>query len=236
MKGMVIKQYYHYVFKSGMDAYVRVYRLVTEDMPSILLNIPKNRGINILTIILTFLAVISCNNDDAKIDDDIKLDIVAKVELPQRPGSRPETTMDVPHVQIGVEPVPNINDELFRRVYSIPGIENRRSVVSPWQGLWLNEELTVFVPEAIIGGREFAHIHADGSLHIFLEHDRALEAVKTGWAVSHPFAVQRLDGWDGFVMLYTPQSFSELDVTFQLIVDGYNYVTGQSILATDYYN
>jgi hypothetical protein len=64
-----------------MDAYLE-YKLVTEDMPSILLNILKNRGINILTIILTFLAVMSCNDDDAKIDDDTKLDIVAKVELP----------------------------------------------------------------------------------------------------------------------------------------------------------
>ena len=190
-----------------------------------------------LTIVLTFLIVISCNNDDSKIDsdanNDIVIDVVTQVELPKRPGSRPETTTGVPHVQIGVEPVPNINDELFRRVYSIPGIENRRSVVSPWQGLWLNEELTVFVPEALIGGREFAHIHADGSLHIFLEHDRALEAVKTGWAVFHPFAVQQ--GWDGFVMLYTPLSINELDVTFQLIVEGYNNVTGQSLVATDYY-
>ena len=36
-------------------------------------------------------------------------------------------------------------------------------------------------------------------------------------------------------MLYTPQSIDELNVTFQLIVNGYNYVTGESILASDYY-
>lgn len=69
----------------------------------------------------------------------------------------------------------------------------------------------------------------DGSLHIFLEPDRADEAVEAGWAVHHPFAVDNRDGGDGFVMLYTPQSLDELDVTLQLILDGYNFVTGQAV-------
>ena len=38
----------------------------------------------------------------------------------------------------------------------------------------------------------------------------------------------------GFVMLYTPQSMAELEVTFQLIVDGYNCVTGKKVHAKDY--
>jgi len=184
--------------------------------------------------------VISCSNDNSIIDNDIvnndiAVDVVATVELPKRSGSRPETTMGVPHIQIGVELVSEVNEELFRRVYSIPGIENRPSVIAGWRGLWLTEEVTVFVPGAVISGREFGHIHDDGSLHIFLEPSRSNEAVGTCWAIFHPFAVQHLAGWDGFVMLYTPQSINELNVTFQLIVDGYNYVTGQNLLATDYY-
>jgi hypothetical protein len=63
--------------------------------------------------------------------------------------------------------------------------------------------------------------------------ERAREVVEAGWAVWHPWAKKR-EGWEGFVMLYTPQSMEELEVTFQLIVDGYNYVTGKSVLATDY--
>ena len=163
------------------------------------------------------------------------VDVVGTVELPKRPGSRPETTTGVPHVQIGVAFVQEVNTELFRRVYSIPGIENRPSVIAGWRGLWLTEQVTVVVPEALISGREFGHIHDDGSLHIFLEPSRASEAVEACWAIFHPFAVQNMDGWDGFVMLYTPQSIDELNVTFQLIVDGFNYVTGQNLLATDYY-
>ena len=123
------------------------------------------------------------------------MDVVATVEtveLPKRSGSRPETTMDVPHVQIGVELVSEVHEELIRRVYSIPGIENQPSVVVGWQGLSLTDQVTVLEPEALIGGREFAHIHDDGSLHIFLELSRSHEAVATCWAIFHPFAVQRL--------------------------------------------
>ena len=214
--------------------------LVTEIMSYLLLQIFKKRGINKLTIVLTFLTVISCNKDDPIPDNDIdsviELGANAKVEIPKRSGPRPETTVNIPHVQIGVKPVSEVNEELFRRVYSLPGIENRKSVIAGWRGLWLNEQVTVFVPEATIDGREFAHIHDDGSLHIFLDPFRSIEAVDSCWAIFHPFAVQGREGWDGFVMLYTPQSIEQLNVTFQLIVDGYNYVTAQNLLATDYYS
>ena len=167
------------------------------------------------------------DNSSSKLED--------KNSLPFRSGVRPETTMGIPHVQIDVELVPEIHEEMIRRIYAIPGIDDQPSVVASWRGLWISEDLTVLEPDALIGGREFAHIHADGSLHIFLDRRRANEAVEAAWAIFHPYAVQGLEGWDGFVMLYTPQSFDELDVTFQLIVDGYNNVTGQTIVATDYY-
>ncbi len=157
------------------------------------------------------------------------------VPLPIRSGVRPITTSDVPHTQIGVEPVPAVNTELFRRVYMLPEVEQRPSISSfpgTW-GLWLGDNLTLAHPEVITAGREFAHIHPDGSLHLSLEPNRAREAVEARWAISHPWADQR-EGWEGLVLLYTPRSMEELDVTFQLIVDSYNFITGQNIQATDY--
>lgn len=184
-----------------------------------------------LFLYISTLLLSGCSSsDDLDVDDDFDAE-----GLPARCDSRPETTTGVPHVQIGVELVPEVNEELFRRVYSLPGIENRPSVIAAWRGLWLTDQVTVVVPAALISGREFGHIHDDGSLHIFLEPSRANESVAACWGVFHPFAVQQQAGWDGFVMLYTPQSINELNVTFQLIVDGYNYVTGQNLLATDYY-
>ncbi len=185
----------------------------------------KNR-LFLKTILLVMLVIVVAARETMGKDD---------VPLPKRASPRPKTTPDVPHIQIGVEPVPEVNTELFRRVYILPGVEKRPSIISlpgAW-GLWLDDKLTLVHPEVIIAGREFAHIHPDGSLHASLAPKRAREAVQTGWAIRHPWADQR-EGWAGFVMLYTPQSMEELDVTFQLIVDSYNFVTGQNIQATDY--
>lgn len=155
--------------------------------------------------------------------------------LPKRATPPPETSTRVPHVQLWVEAIPEINAELLRRVAALPKVEIRPTVVSlrGAKGFWLLEELALSRPDVIVGGREFAHMHPDGSLHASLSPERAREAVKAGWAVRHPWADKRR-GWEGFVMLYSPQSMDELDVTFQLIVDGYNFVTGKSVRAKDF--
>jgi len=154
--------------------------------------------------------------------------------LPLRKGPPPKTTPGVPHVQIGVKPVPAVHKEMFRLVFSLPGVENRPSIISlpGARGLWLSDSLKLVHPEVIIAGREFAHIHPDGSLHIALSEKRAEQAIQKGWAIKHPWASER-KGLGGFVMLYTPQSIKELRVTFRLIVDSYNYITGKKIKAKD---
>jgi phospholipase/carboxylesterase len=198
------------------------------------------RGISsIPVILLAFLLLISCNKEEFLIDENDSNDDPSTpleyVTLPKRPGPRPETTTGIPHIQIDVELVPEVHEEMIRRIFSVPGIEEEPSVIAQWRGMWLKEDVDVAQPEALIEGREFGHIHDDGSLHIFLDSRRAIQAVDAGWAVFHPFAVQELRGWEGFVMLYTPQSIEELDVTFQLIVDAFNYVSGQTLSATDFY-
>ena len=158
----------------------------------------------------------------------------SNLTLPIRPGVRPRTTSDVPHTQIGVNLVPEVNTEMFRRVFSVPGLEQHVSSGSfaGTQGLWIAENIPILYP-ALITGQEFGHIHPDGSLHITLDPERAAEAVQARWAIFHPWAYQA--GREGLVMLYTPQSMEELDTVFQLIVDAFNYFTGQNIQATDYY-
>ncbi len=155
--------------------------------------------------------------------------------LPERAGARPQTTPGVPHVQIGVTSVPTVDAALVRRVATLPGVDVRPTVISlpGAKGFWLDEGLALARPEVIVGGREFAHVHPDGSLHASLAPDRAREAIRAGWAVAHPWADQRA-GWEGFVMLYTPQSMAELEVTFQLVVDGYNFVTGRAVTTADH--
>lgn len=148
-------------------------------------------------------------------------------ELPIRETPVPRTTNGVPHVQIGVQPVPEISAALLTRVSGNPGVEVRDTVVSlPGAlGFWINEDVSLARPEVIVGGREFAHLHPDGSLHASLPPELAKRAIGAGWAVGHPWADQR-PGWEGFVMIFTPVTLEELEVTFALIQESYTFVTG----------
>lgn len=155
------------------------------------------------------------------------------MEIPRRKRPRPPTHQGMPHAQIGIQPVPEIHAELFRRCYSLPYVQNRPTVISVpgARSLWLREDLPLAHPEVIARGREFAHIHPDGSLHVALPPERAREAVEKGWAEPHPMA-QYL-GNDGMVMLYTPLDMDELDVVFGLILGSYNFVTGRNLSPED---
>src|SRR5512143_3585379 len=149
------------------------------------------------------------------------------ISLPKRSGPRPLTNKNMPHSQVGVQPVPDVNAELFRRAFALPDVTKKPTVISVpgARALWLDESLPLAQP--VMAGREFAHIHPDGSLHASLSPERAREAIEAGWAEPHPVAEQL--GMAGLVMLYTPRTMEELDVVVALIVDSYNYVTGRSI-------
>ena len=140
----------------------------------------------------------------------------------------------MPHTQIDVQAVPEVNDELFRLAFSLPGVENRPSAFSlpGARGMWLRDEVTLIHPDQIVSGREFAHIHPDGSLHASLPLDRASQAIEAGWAEAQPIADQL--GIPGLVMLYTPQTFEELETVFQLVLDSYNFVTGSSLDVSEF--
>ena len=150
-------------------------------------------------------------------------------EYPKRKNSRPPTNKGMPHSQIGVEPIPELNAELFRRCFALPDVTNRPTVISVpgARALWLREDLPLVHPEVIARGREFAHIHPDGSLHVVLPPESARQAIEKDWAELHPIA--HYMGHEGMVMLYTPLDLDELDVVFQLVMESYNYVTGRSL-------
>jgi len=147
--------------------------------------------------------------------------------LPVRETPRPATTNGVPHVQIGVKAEPALTEELLNRVAKLPGIDVRPTVISlpGAKGFWITEGVPLAHPEAIVGGREFAHVHPDGSLHAALDPEKARAAVAAGWATPHPWSTRR-PGWGGFVMIYTPTNEQELDLVFQLVLDSYEFVTG----------
>lgn len=154
----------------------------------------------------------------------------ALVALPVREGDRRETTHGVPHIQLDAVPVPDVDTELRRRVYLLPGVEERESELSlpGTSSLWLADDIDIVRSDVLLSGREIAHIHPNGSLHVWLPVDRAKEVAETKWGELHPW-VGREDFWDGMAMIYTPESAEDLEVTMRLIVDAYNYITGADL-------
>lgn len=150
--------------------------------------------------------------------------------LPVRAGPRRETTGDVPHVQIDAPRVRELDVGLRNRAFALPGVDNLESVRSlpGARGLAVSDDTTLVRPDVIAGTREFAHFHPDGSLHVWLPVDRAIEVDEKKWGELHPW-VGRDGFWDGVVMLYTPESADELDVLMRVILDAYNFVTGADV-------
>ncbi|MDC0949090.1 DUF5519 family protein [Gammaproteobacteria bacterium] len=147
-------------------------------------------------------------------------------ELPQRQSPIPRTTDGVPHLQIGVDPVPELSSELLKRVADMPGVVVRNTVISlpGARGFNVKDGIQLTRPEVIVGGREFAHMHPDGSLHASLPLALANDAIAAGWAVAHPWADQR-PGWAGFVMIFTPTTADELAAVLDLVDASYRHVT-----------
>jgi len=154
--------------------------------------------------------------------------------LPDRENPRPETTDGIPHIQIDVEAVPELSAQLLLQVSKIAGVELRGTVVgrSGSTGFWLHEDINLTHPEAVVRGREFAHLHPDGSLHASLPPELAVKAIEAGWAIHHPWAAKK-QGMKGFVMIYTPVSMDELEVVLHLIMESYAFVTGIETASTD---
>src|SRR5215210_1148352 len=148
--------------------------------------------------------------------------------LPKRSGSRPSTTPTNPHTQLEQNPQLEVIEELARRVFALPGVEERSSAISVpgARALWLREDVPAGPQEAFMVGREFAHIHPmpDGSLHAALPPEVAEEAISKGWAEQHPVARM---GYipQNVVMIYGPRDEQEVEVVAGLVVEAYRYTT-----------
>ncbi|MGI9475311.1 MAG: luciferase family protein [Hyphomicrobiaceae bacterium] len=148
------------------------------------------------------------------------------LKLPKRTGPLPYVSSHVPHVQVGVEPDPEISKELLRRVSNMPGIEIRDTVMSmPGAlGFRLAKDVELARPDLGVRQREFAHMHPDGSLHAFLSPELAVRAVNAGWGAHHPYS-GKWPKFKGFVMIFTPMTKSDLRVVLQFVRESYKLVT-----------
>jgi hypothetical protein len=150
-------------------------------------------------------------------------------ELPRRKGPRPRTTPTNPHTQLDQNPGPSIVEELARRMFALPDVEERPSAISVpgARAMWLSEGVPAGPREGFMIGREFAHIHPmpDGSLHAALPPEVAEVAVEKGWAEQHPVARM---GYipENVVMIYAPRDDQELEIVVGLLEESRRYATG----------
>jgi hypothetical protein len=140
--------------------------------------------------------------------------------LPPRTGECPRVTDGIPHIQLDQTASDDMLAKLSAWAFSLDGVVEQpsRASLPGARALTVAPELPVRA-EAMIVGREFAHIHPQanggGSLHLRLPADQAREAVDRGWGEWHPFAV---DGtMPGMVMVYAPRSDDDLRVVQTII-------------------
>ena len=158
------------------------------------------------------------------------------LELPERPGPRPDTGPAMPHQQLSENAPAELQEELWRRMGSLEGVRTGPSGVSlaETRALHLDPVLAAGPPEAFMVGTEFAHLHGpdDGSLHMALPPEVVGEAVARGWAELHPLArAGRLP--ETLVMVYGPRNADELETVWWLVTSSYENARGRHRPAGD---
>jgi hypothetical protein len=152
--------------------------------------------------------------------------------LPERIGYRPRTTPTNPHTQLEQNPEDAVVQELARKVFALPDVEERPSAISVpgARALWLRDDVPTGPQEAFMIGREFAHIHPlpDGSLHAALPPELAEEAIEKGWAEQHPVAHMGYIS-PNVVMIYAPRNAEEIEIVAGLVEESYHYAVGGGI-------
>lgn len=178
------------------------------------------------------LIVASCADDAAPTDDSASGGEGASepaLLLPPRPGETPDVTSGIPHVQLDQTSSDELLDQLVTRSFALEGVVEQPSRASRpgARALTVAPGLPART-DAMIIGREFAHIHPQtsggGSLHVRLTADHAATVVDEGWGEYHPFAI---DGTiPNLVMVYAPREDEDLEVVMTIVRAAVAYATG----------
>jgi glyoxylase I family protein len=154
-------------------------------------------------------------------------DMTSQPQLPQRAGSRPTTTSEIPHSQLDQQPGDSrYVDAILAEASTWPSVVEGPSTISVEgaRALMLDESVTPGPREGVMVGREFCHVHAQGdfSLHAALPLSLAAAAESAGWAEPH-FFVRTGQAPANIVMIYAPRDSAERDVVLGLVRASYEF-------------
>jgi uncharacterized protein (TIGR00369 family) len=146
--------------------------------------------------------------------------------VPVRRGPPPKTTHPTrdqpgPHQQLSDTAPRHLQDELMRRVRTLPEVEVGWSAISvPYaRGFHLKPHAAKGPAEAFQRGSEFGHLHPehDGSLHLNLPPALYDEVLRAGWGEPHPIS--------GTMLVFGPRDELELEVVWRLVRASYDWAT-----------
>ena len=148
-------------------------------------------------------------------------------ELEPRRGDPPLTTrpsrqQPFPHQQLTQTAPIGLQEELFARVQTLPGVSTGDSCVSvPGARAFILDPALAAGPAAAFQcATEFAHLHppGDGSLHIALPPDLYQAVQAAGWGDPHPIS--------GTMLVFGPRDERELEIVWQIVLASYRFALG----------
>lgn len=152
------------------------------------------------------------------------------LDLAPRQSPRPSTTSPrIPHQQLDHQPSDaTVVDELSRRVFGLPGVQEQPSGISVpgARALTLTDGAALGPAEAFLVGREFAHFHPspDLSLHLTLPTADAAHAIERGWAEWHPWVLEKRLA-PTVVMVFAPRNVEEASTVERLVRRSWQFAT-----------
>ena len=158
-----------------------------------------------------------------------------KFTLRSRPGRRPKTGDSVPHLQHSDKSPEAIREALKAwALKTLPSVreEDTRISVSTTRAFWLDEKIDAVHDDCFMpppGGREFAHLHLDGSLHLCMSDESVDELIARAWGEPHPMRNQGVNE----VLLYAPRNEGDLQTAKYVLAEAYTYATGIELEAPD---
>ena len=157
--------------------------------------------------------------------------MATRLNLPQRSGPKPDTTSSLPHSQLTQHGPDYVIDKLRDWCFSLPNVDNEESGISvPGARALVLHDGATCNHQAFMIGREFAHIHPhpdNGSMHVKLPAEDALDVIDKGWGESH-YLVTQGHLPVGLVMVFSPRDEAELETVKTIVGCSYEYATGES--------
>ena len=159
--------------------------------------------------------------------DNTKKDL--RFTLPKRQGNTPEIGQVPPQLQFSDKSPREIYQKFHDWMFStFPKVrkEPTRISVPTSIAMWLDENEEVAHEDAFMppqGGREFTHLHLDGSIHSVVSVELEDEIIAKHWGVRHMYYEQGVKE----VLIYAPRNEEELEILKSIVIKSYEYATGK---------